>query len=307
MIATLILIAPAAVPGGESLHWNEVLTQYLQFAGYFLAVGGIGYRYLILSRLSEPATSSVSFGRERAAIAGLVGVLLLLLSALGAIELAAILHEKSFTESLPKALGRFEFRIVALLLGLVGYGLATRVSPRFGWLIAAVGVLAAALQTVVTSKLSGKVNAIHVLAVSTWLGTLTVMLFAALRALAREQDPGVPRQKIAADIVNAFSPVALTAAAVVAITGVTTAWLHLKRVSALWETSYGKALIVKLCLVGGVVFLGWWNWKRMRPTLNAATGEDSVIGIQRSATSEVLMAALVLVATAVLVSLPSPK
>ena len=43
---------------------------------------------------------------------------------------------------------------------------------------------------------------------------------------------------------GAATHLALTAASVVALTGLTTAWLHLKRLSALWTTAYGAALIV---------------------------------------------------------------
>jgi len=86
-------------------------------------------------------------------------------------------------------------------------------------------------------------------------------------------------------------------ASIVAITGITTAWLHLKRVSSLWTTSYGKALDIKLVL-------GAWNWRRIRPSLG---GEGSEQTIRRSARMELTFAALVLIATSVLVSLPSPK
>ena len=110
--------------------------------------------------------------------------------------------------------------------------------------------------------------------------------------------------RLVADLVNSFSPLALTASTIVAITGATTAWLHLKRISALWTTSYGLALMVKLVLVLIVVVLGAWNWKRVRPAL---AKEGSELTIRRSATMELAFAALVLIATSVLVTLPSPK
>jgi putative copper export protein len=106
------------------------------------------------------------------------------------------------------------------------------------------------------------------------------------------------------DLVNSFSPLALSAATIVALTGLTTAWLHLKRLSALWTTSYGAALLVKLVLVLIVVSLGAWNWRRVRPSLGDEGSDET---IRRSATLELTFAGLVLVATAVLVSLPSPR
>jgi putative copper export protein len=63
-------------------------------------------------------------------------------------------------------------------------------------------------------------------------------------------------------------------------------------------------LVVKLILVAMVMALGAWNWKRVRPSLG---GEGSELIIRRSATLELTFAALVLLATSVLVTLPSPK
>lgn len=306
MIISLLQAAPPPPAGGESLAWNEVLGEYLKFAGYFLAIGASGYRYLILPRLERDAAGTAVLGRDAAATLGLFGVFLLLLSAIGGIEINAVLHHKSFIASLPKARGRFEFQIIAFLISLVGYTIARRASARIGWPVAMVAILAVAIQPIVTARgWSGRANGIHVIAASTWLGTLAVMLDAGIRKLVRSPADGVSRARVAANLINAFTPVALTAASVLVLSGVTTAWLHLKHLSNLWETDYGRALIVKLCLVAAVVTVGWWNWKRVKPSLSA--GEESVARLNRSATIEVTLAAFVLAATAVLVSLPSPK
>lgn len=303
-----LLQAVASVPPAEPdpLAWQNLLGEYLKFAGYFLAIGAAGYRYFILPRFDPSHSQGAVFGRTSAATLGLGGVLLLLLSALGGIELNAILHDRSFSDSLPKSIGRLQFRIAALAVALSGYAVARRASARIGWPIASVAILAAVLQPVVTSqRLAGKVNAVHILAASTWLGTLAVMLLAGIRSLMRAPAEGASRQRAAANIVNAFTPVALTAATVLALSGVTTAWLHLKRPPALWQTDYGRALIFKLCLVLLVAASGWWNWKRLKPSM--AGDEGSVARLNRSAIAELAFAAAVLAATAVLVSLPSPK
>jgi len=297
---------PPPPPGGESLAWNEVLGEYVKFAGYFLAIGAAGYRYLILPRFDKNSGGEAMIGRNSAATLGVIGVLLLILASLGGIEMNALMHHKTFLASLPKAIARFQFQQVAFAIALVGYTLATRASAKMGWPMATIGILAAALQPIVTSRgFSGRVNAVHVIAASTWLGTLTVMLFAGIRALVRAPAGGLSRERTAAGIVNAFTPVALTAATVVAITGVTTAWLHIKHLPNLWKTEYGIALIVKLCFVLAVVFMGWWNWKKVKPSLTE--GDQSVARLNRSATTEVMLGAIVLAITAVLVSLPSPR
>src|SRR5436305_660262 len=75
-----------------------------------------------------------------------------------------------------------------------------------------------------TGRGAGKVNAVHVLAASTWLGTLLVLSIIGIRGVLNREPSGTPRAMLFADLVNAFSPLALTAAAFVAATGLTTAW-----------------------------------------------------------------------------------
>src|SRR6185503_11524129 len=118
-----------------------------------------------------------------------------------------------------------------------------RALPGIGWALAMVGMLIAVLQPVYTGRsLSSRVNAVHILAASTWLGTLLVLLLIGIRGVATSTSAaGAQRAELVADLVNSFSPLALVASAIVAITGLTTAWLHLKRISSLWTTSYGLA------------------------------------------------------------------
>lgn len=62
--------------------------------------------------------------------------------------------------------------------------------------------------------------------------------------------------------------------------------------------------VVKLCIVAVVFALGAWNSRRVRPTLGS---EDAAHALRRSSKGELTAAALVLVASAILVSLPSPR
>jgi putative copper export protein len=105
-------------------------------------------------------------------------------------------------------------------------------------------------------------------------------------------------------MVNGFSPLALSMGVVVVLFGVITAWRHLHHINALWTTPYGITLIIKLVFVAMVFALGAWNWRRQRPTLGS---EAAAASIRRSASAELTVATIVLVITAVIVSLPSPK
>jgi copper transport protein len=111
------------------------------------------------------------------------------------------------------------------------------------------------------------------------------------------------RVAAAAALVGAFSPWALACAAVAAATGGVSAWLHLGAPAAFWSTAYGRTLLVKLALVAPVAATGAYNWRRLRPAL-AAGREDVTRLLARTATVELVVAALVLAATAVLVATP---
>ena len=282
----------------------KAITELVQFVGYFLAIGAVGFRFGVVRRTRGISDEAKEILRaDKAAMFGVVGVLLIGLALVGGPYINAITHDKTFAESLPKNLSAFEFKLAMLALALVGFALV-RVASSVGWTVAAIGILFSVLQPVYTGKLSGKVNAVHILAASTWLGTLMVLSVVGIRGVIRSATADQQRAELVSDLVNSFSPLALTAATIVGITGLITAWLHLKRLSSLWTTSYGMTLVVKLILVAIVVTLGAWNWRRVRPSLG---DEGSELTIRRSATMELTFAALVLIVTSVLVTLPSPK
>jgi putative copper export protein len=305
--ATQQMGPPGGGPGGppRPFSYVDAIMELVRFVGYFLAIGSVGFRFGIVRRIRGMSDEARTILRaDKAAMLGLLGVLFLALATLGAPFLQSIAENKSFAESLPTNPNQFEFRLAMLALAFIGFALV-RGAPSFGWTLAAIALLFTVLQPLYTGRnLAGKVNGVHVLAASTWLGTLLVLTLVGIRGLIKSNTGGQQRAELVADLVNSFSPLALTASAIVAITGVTTAWLHLKRVSALWTTSYGVALLVKLVFVAIVVVLGAWNWKRVRPSLGTE-GTEQII--RRSATMELTFAALVLIATSVLVTLPSPK
>jgi putative copper export protein len=283
---------------------TKAFFELLQFVGVFLAIGAVGFRFGVARRVRGMSEEAEAILRtDNAGLFGLIGVILIALSVLGGPYIDSITNHKTFAESLPKNLGPFELKLAMLTLAFLGFALV-RVSSSIGWTLAAIGILAVVLQPVYTGKLASKVNAIHILAASTWLGTLLVLTLVGIRGVIRSATGGAQRAQLVADVVNSFSPVALIAASIVSITGLTTAWLHLKRISSLWTTSYGIALDIKLLFVLIVVVLGAWNWRRVRPSLGSEGSEQT---IRRSARMELTFAALVLIVTSVLVTLPSPK
>ena len=293
-------------PGGPppGFSYTDALKELIRFVGSFLAVGAIGFRFGIIRRVRGMTDEARTILRaDNAALMGILGILLIALSTLGAPYIQSLMEHKTYAESLPKNLNPFELKLAMLALAFIGFALV-RARPSIGWAIAAIAVVIVVLQPLYTDRFSNKVNAVHILAASTWLGTLLVLAIVGMRGVINSAASGQARAILVADLVNSFSPLALTASAIVAITGVTIAWLHLKRISALYTTSYGIALLVKLALVLVVVVLGAWNWRRVRPSLGAEGSEHT---IRKSSRMELTFAALVLIATSVLVTLPSPR
>ena len=172
---------------------------------------------------------------------------------------------------------------------------------------------AAALAVALASALSGHAaaveglgplpvlaDALHILSAGAWLGSLFVVLFAGIRAAG---TAGEGRARGVAGLVNAFSPVALASAAVLAATGVFAAAMQLERVAALWQSGYGRTLLVKLALLSVVFATGAYNWKRVQPAL----GQEAAVGrLRRSAGVELAVGVVVLLVTAVLVATAPP-
>jgi putative copper export protein len=150
-------------------------------------------------------------------------------------------------------------------------------------------------------------DVLHVLGAGVWIGTLCVLASVTLRGApptARRRAPDEWGADIAG-LVRAFSPVALTSAVLLALTGVIAAWTHLDTLSSLWRSAYGRTLLVKLSLVGLVLAAGAYNWQRGTPGLTAPGG-GGVRAFTRSASVEIALGMLVLVATAVLIAMPLP-
>jgi putative copper export protein/methionine-rich copper-binding protein CopC len=144
------------------------------------------------------------------------------------------------------------------------------------------------------------IDTLHILGAGGWIGTLLLVVTVGLPAIIR--SGAADRGRTVAILINTFSPFALIFAGLAALTGLVSAWTQLGAVDALWTTRYGRVLLVKLALVAMVMGAGAYNAYRVRPALGS---ETSGVRIQRSATVELLIAALVLAATAVLVATPT--
>ncbi len=286
------------------ITWNEPLEQLVSFAGSFLVAGAVGFRYTAARTTTSDSTESAFFesARRRAAMIGVLGAVISLIFVSVSLPAdAARAHEgvsQLLASNVVDVLG-----LVCSALVLVGLGVAG-VGGRSGWPIGAVALLVGTVAPIAGGRWSAVVNPIHRLAAGLWLGTLFVMVTCGLTPLLRHVELRQRRGALAADMVNRFSPVALSMGGVVVTFGVITAWRHLPTLASLWQSPYGQTLIVKLAAVATVFALGAFNWRRQRPALGH---ESAAISLRRSSRVELTVAVVVLLVTAILVSLPTPK
>jgi len=153
------------------------------------------------------------------------------------------------------------------------------------------------------------IDLVHQLATAAWLGGLVGLAVLAIPAALSLADPD--RVRLAAAVVVRFSALALTAVALLVVTGVYRALAEVS-VDDLLDTGYGRALLVKLALFAVLLAGGAYNRMVVHPRLErAALGLDpddrgAAAALRVSVRAELAVAALLMVSVAVLVSLPPP-
>lgn len=309
----MLTIFPLLQAADEHITASGLAHEYSGFLAYFGVFGALGFRWFVLRRntalqpdissTDAAVTASLQSAEVGAARIGAIGALFMLLNLFMAVSARATDKAIPFMDALTGGGSRTITPLVFALLFLVLFGVAMK-RVRAAWALAALTGVVFALQNITSGKWASLVNPLHEVAASLWIGTLFVVLIAGLPAILRSGMSTERRGSLVADMIANFSPVAIGASLLLVTTGVITAWRHLKFVAALWTTSYGYALDIKLLLVAIVVALGAWNWQRMRPRLGS---EAAAHELRRSATRELFFAALVLVVTGVLVSLPGPR
>jgi putative copper export protein len=104
--------------------------------------------------------------------------------------------------------------------------------------------------------------------------------------------------------------VALPGSALLAVSGVWVSWWYVGSLEGLVGTPYGRTLIVKLLLIGGVLACGFVNWRRYRDVPLIPFGGNHIRDARLPAVTMVLVelvfAALVVVATSLLTELEHP-
>ena len=152
-------------------------------------------------------------------------------------------------------------------------------------------------------------DTVHVLGGSVWVGGVAFLLFALPAATAELESS--QRSGLLLSTLVRFSPIALGAVIAIAVTGVIQAYIDVRTVEALLNTTYGQLMIVKTVLLLLLMALGWVNRDRVIPSLTrlaaaaAAPGETGVLA-RRTLRSEMALMLCVFGVTAALVSYAPP-
>ena len=144
----------------------------------------------------------------------------------------------------------------------------------------------------------------HLSAASLWLGGIAALAVASLATRPSDQSSRAA---------NRFSAVALPAIGVIVLSGVVQGWRQIGSWGALFHTTYGRLLIVKVGLVAGIVIVASASREVVRsrvvPSALGTVRQRSVLGadaqsvqeLRNGIWTEVLLAVVVLAVTAALV------
>jgi len=295
------------------------LAKWMTYVGLFMLTGACAARLVIVSLsvrrlgLSQAETNLLEKWLRNLALGSVVIVLLAALARLLAQSYVTFGIEEPVTLELIRIVG-FESRwggrwwqqVVAAGVALVAV-VCVCVRPKFGWWVASAAVVGLVTTLPLTGHamaggdgalISWALQSGHGLAAGLWLGTLAAVLVLA-RGLRVSRC--LDRDRVIAELVHTFSPLAITAVLAVLVTGAFTAILYLDNFRQLWETAYGRTLLIKVSLVLATGSIGAYNWLRLRPHLGEARGTAVLF---YSGGAELLLALVLLGVTAVLVHLP---
>jgi putative copper export protein len=196
--------------------------------------------------------------------------------------------------------------VIAILLALL---FASRLR------VAAAGWIALAFLTI---AISGHANSAeprllavltdwtHLLAAAVWIGGIAQIAITWLPVIRKASR--ALRSEVIRTVLQRFGKVALPAFLVVATTGLINALIELGEVSALWNSSYGRVLAVKIALVGLIAVASYVHAMRLRPRL--LSNPNPVDQIERRhwrlLSAEPLLAVAVVAVAATLVAFPLP-
>ncbi|MEV6845935.1 copper resistance protein CopC [Actinoplanes sp. NPDC051411] len=138
------------------------------------------------------------------------------------------------------------------------------------------------------------IDAIHITAMSVWLGGL-VMLVGFLLRQANERE--------LAAILPIWSRWAATAVGALILAGVVSALIEVSSVDGLVHSTYGQLILVKVALAACVLGVAWWSRRLVR----SRAAEEKPRGLRKAVFVELGITAVILGVTAALVQISPPR
>lgn len=321
---------PAAGPGSfQADAPGYVAVRWANYLGILGVIGSVVFRLLVLGHLRRRTTLSQDVllvnAARRAAGVGAAAAVLTLAAGVGRLYAQSLaMHSAEFAldgERMLMLLQRtvwgwgWLLQMMAAGVAAAAFAAARRAkasdTATGAWSLAGLAGLALALTLALSghaAAMTGTIGTIaiathtlHVLAAGGWLGTLFVLMAAGVPAA---MDAGEGRRgEAVAHLVRAFSRTALFFAGVLVASGVFAAFVHSSSLDALIGSRYGTLLFVKLGVFLLVLGTGAYNFLKVQPALGS---EASVRHLKISAGAELVVAAVVLLVTAMLVATARP-
>ena len=297
---------PTDAVGASGTTWKDDVARWIVFAALALLIGPLVLRLLVLRGPVSPRLE------RRFDVVGVVAALLVIDAGIMAFVLRASnalqlpLGDLPYGDLQPFA-EKTRFG-VAFLVMTVGFGIVAALL-LVGWILdrPALRWPALALSVVLTSGLSlsghqaTEPNAsvaaqladwLHLVAASVWVGGVAALAF-----LVWPASPELRRRAFLG-----FARLAVALVALMVVAGGYLAYVRLAEPADLWETGYGRFLLVKVGLVALALAWGAFHHLVVRPRL--AEGHDW--SARRSLVGEAAVAFAVLLAAAILTNVAPP-
>jgi len=149
-------------------------------------------------------------------------------------------------------------------------------------------------------------DAVHLLAGGVWLGALVPLAYVLGRVPVSAAGSTIPWE-----VSRRFSALGMASVGGVGATGLVNAWLLVGRLPALFDTAYGRLLLLKIALFGILVGIAAVNRYHLTPRLlPAADSGGSERGeaerLRRNAIAEILLGAAIVLIVGVLGTMVPP-
>lgn len=241
--------ATGIVDAGPLVGWLQPLARTIALLAGVATLGWLGYAaFLGPQKRGGFLGGSGLADIRRAGVAAALWVITSLLAAV--LSLSAVLGIALSEAIRPAIFRQYAWDVPIVRSYLIAAGLAAVIWVACRWaqsLAAAAGWFVVAAVGLALSPLAGHAagygdhalaltsGLVHVLAMAVWCGALLALAWHGWR-----NDPGVP------EAAKRYSPVALTAVALLVFTGVGSAYTRMDTISDLWNSGYGRLLTIKV-------------------------------------------------------------